>query len=103
MLKFAITLSQEGQSEVGRKGVAEFLAENQIALSAKGLSTLSCETSEEIFGRVFLQGYDEILTPLRNVDTIGASAPLPNLEIHLPDPVRPYIDYISITPPIRRF
>ena len=103
MIKFAITLSQEGQSEEGQKGVAEFLAEHDITLSAKGLSTLSCVTSEEVFRQVFAQPAEDNLTPSRTPDTVGASAPFSDLDISLPEPIRHYVDHISVTPPIRRF
>ena len=103
LVKFAITLSEQGQSEEGQRDIATFLADHDITLSAKGLSTFSCESSAETFRRIFAQSFDENLNQSRSNETIGAGAPLIDLEVSVPNRLKPYIDHVSVTPPIRKF
>ncbi len=100
MVKFALTLSDRGRNEAARREVVSYLSGFGIEHTGGGHATLSFAASDASFAAAFRQ---PPAPAHRDASTIGASAPLHQSDIPVPDRLSALVDYVSVTPPARHF
>ena len=104
MIKFSLSLSEQGQTVEARRKIVDFLSERGFEETGSGHVTLSFVAELEAFDEVFQSSLHKLSAPLpRGSETIGASAPFDEPKIKIPVELDPFIDHVSITPPARHF
>lgn len=104
MIKFSISLSDKGQSEMARREIVDFLTNRGLEQTGGGRVTLSFVATPETFDKVFQSSMRELPDPQpRLVGTVGASAPFEEPLVKVPEELDAFVEYVSIAPPARHF
>lgn len=104
MIRFAISLSDQGQAEEARRQIVAFLAARDVQPTGGGRATLSFVATPEAFDALFGSSLRNLPDPLpRPRGAVGASGPAEEPHITIPEELEPFVDHISLPPTARRF
>ncbi len=104
MLKVAISLSEAGQADKGRRLIIDYLSKHGVHQTGGGLVSLTFVAEADDFDEVFKSRTKDFPATLsRTSDSVGSSGLFEDPPIVIPDLLSPLIDYVSILPPARHF
>jgi len=104
MLKFAATLTVEGQTDTARSKVISLMSDYGIEHTGGGIATLSFIASIEAFADLF-EANETLRRALQKSPESGVGAEMPDIDetISIPENLRSYVDCISITPTAKSY